>query len=143
MTLRKALTQGKPSFSPTNSKNTKWPALETNNLVSWDAFNIQNLNASYGHILDSPIPEGELDVPNPNSVLSSVQRHSRVLNIDALLRDRLIGGVPDGQAPQSFELLQRDQLKPDQIKYTALAKHVQGGRNTRCTAKQLLVLEDN
>ncbi|KAI1120865.1 hypothetical protein F5Y10DRAFT_114139 [Nemania abortiva] len=98
MTLRKALTQGKPYFhcqvkTFTNSRNKGWPKIPTDNVISWDAFNIQNLNESYGHILDSPIPEGELNVPKPDSVLPSVRKIAKPRDISHLIKwsDAVLG----------------------------------------------------
>ncbi|KAJ8121993.1 hypothetical protein O1611_g9958 [Lasiodiplodia mahajangana] len=98
MTLRKALTQAKPSFpckmrGSANTRDHNWPELRGNQIVSWDAFSIENLNASYGHILDSPIPEGQLDVPNPSSVFSSVQEIATPNDINHLIKwsDKVLG----------------------------------------------------
>lgn len=81
-TLREALTQAKPSVgcsvSGRNTKSTNWPGFREkgqliNDIRLWDAFNIDNLNESYGHILDAPIPQGELNVPDPRTSVTVVE----------------------------------------------------------------------
>ncbi|KAI1074295.1 hypothetical protein F5B20DRAFT_564040 [Whalleya microplaca] len=139
MTLRKALTQGKPSFpckvqSYGNSKNSDWPKIQTNNIVSWDAFNIQNLNASYGHILDSPIPEGQLDVPKPSTVLSSVQEIAKAHDINHLIQwsDGVLGPTFEF-ARKKLELqlgtaVKRDFMKPETHLRPGLTNKSKNGR---------------
>ncbi|KAI5925862.1 hypothetical protein F4810DRAFT_658581 [Camillea tinctor] len=125
MTLRKALTQEKPSFPREsqvcgNSFSPKWPTVTDNNVVSWDAFNLHNLNASYGHILDRLIPESQLDVPKPSSVFSPVQEIAKPHDINHLIKwsDGVLGPTFEF-ARKILELqpgtaVKRDFMQPEQ-----------------------------
>ncbi|KAI0116471.1 hypothetical protein GGR51DRAFT_574775 [Nemania sp. FL0031] len=73
-TLRHILTQQKPIFAckvgaGKNSKKETWPFLTNERVTIWEDFNLDNLNESYGHILDHSIPEHCLAVPSPGQVL--------------------------------------------------------------------------
>ncbi|KAG5929321.1 hypothetical protein E4U42_006302 [Claviceps africana] len=64
ITLRQVLTQAKPRPHCTwgksrqrNTLNEIWPDLNTNPTAIWDEFNLENLNESYGHILDLSYPD--------------------------------------------------------------------------------------
>ncbi|KAH7260588.1 hypothetical protein MRS44_009217 [Fusarium solani] len=76
-TLRHVLTQEKPCVpcateAGRNATYAGWPQLESSGISIWDEFNLTNLNASYGHILNVPIPEGLMDVPQADQVLAGV-----------------------------------------------------------------------
>lgn len=75
-TLRRVLSQQKPHIhcGPLSSKNSaygKWPKL-VNAVTIWDDFHLANLNESYGHILDCPVPVHQLQVPRPDQALKGV-----------------------------------------------------------------------
>lgn len=81
-TLRQALTQTKHSvpckIKARNTTGRDWPTLKDKKQLNlkvraWDEFTIENLNASYGHILDLPIPFGTLAVPLPSTALRIVE----------------------------------------------------------------------
>ncbi|KAJ4323205.1 hypothetical protein N0V84_004468 [Fusarium piperis] len=76
-TLRHVLGQEKPRVPCAtepgrNAASVVWPQLQSSGISIWDDFNLANLNASYGHILDAPFPEGLVDVPRPEQVLAGV-----------------------------------------------------------------------
>ncbi|KAI0390190.1 hypothetical protein F5Y17DRAFT_461988 [Xylariaceae sp. FL0594] len=50
----------------------------------WTEFNLETLNASYGHILDSPVPAGELVVPQPDNHYFSTRTLVAVNNTSML-----------------------------------------------------------
>lgn len=81
-TLRQALTQAKCSVpckvKGRNTSGKGWPEFKEegeviNNIDLWDAFTLQNLNESYGHVLDATIPEGELHVSDPGTAISIME----------------------------------------------------------------------
>lgn len=53
-----------------NSTNTEWPRFDSDEnfeaITVWDEFTLENLNASYGHLLDAEVPEHELVAPQFN-----------------------------------------------------------------------------
>lgn len=79
ITLRRILSQPKPIVprKTKSNKNTKarpeWPGITAQTIKVWDDFNLDNLNESYGHILDLPIPGKGLAVPDPSEVLSTIE----------------------------------------------------------------------
>lgn len=81
LTLRKALTQAKCSVpyrvKGRNTRDPAWPGLDiydgADRINAWEEFTIENLNASYGHILDQTIPEGRLKVPETSQALGTVE----------------------------------------------------------------------
>ncbi|KAI1167141.1 hypothetical protein F5B18DRAFT_528510 [Nemania serpens] len=151
MTLRKALTQAKPSIPSklkpgANSRNNRWPEIDQKSIVSWNAFNLENLNASYGHILDKPIPEGQLDVPQANSVLSSVQEISTVRDINHLIMwsDRVLGPTFDFARKQlglQLGVEVRRDLAPLDSTYTRPGVN-NGTRSGRIKADHVIELDD-
>ena len=76
VTLREFLTQEKPSLAtsgrmrPANTKSSAWPKLDDNHGVKpWSEFNLDVLNQSFGHILDTPAPpDGSLRARTPQEV---------------------------------------------------------------------------
>lgn len=81
-TLRQALTEAKCSVpckvKGRNTSGKGWPEFKEegeviNNIDLWDAFTLQNLNESYGHVLDATIPEGELHVSDPGTAISIME----------------------------------------------------------------------
>ncbi|KAI0391759.1 hypothetical protein F5Y17DRAFT_468004 [Xylariaceae sp. FL0594] len=98
VTPRQILTQPKRPIQGgsglTNSQGYKWPELG-NRIALWEEFNLNTLNASYGHILDSPIPEmGEIR-PRPQEALVGLTVNSDsdvnrlIMWNDAVLRPTL------------------------------------------------------
>ena len=76
-TLRRALTQSKP-FIPCNTtagKNSRgdWPILDSRTVTTWNEFNLETLNGSYGHILDLGIPDQQLAAPEPSQMLAPIE----------------------------------------------------------------------
>ncbi|KAI8633148.1 hypothetical protein F5Y19DRAFT_471407 [Xylariaceae sp. FL1651] len=75
-TLRHVLSQQKPFIrcATTATKNTvytKWPKLGKS-VTIWDDFNLDNLNESYGHVLDFDVPERFLVGPPLGQALAGV-----------------------------------------------------------------------
>jgi hypothetical protein len=75
-TLRHVLSQEKPSVPCAtelkyNSLNKGWPDLK-GLITLWDDFNLNNLNESYGHVLDLAVPEQQLMGPRPDQAFAGV-----------------------------------------------------------------------
>uniref|UniRef100_A0A8H7K5R0 Uncharacterized protein n=1 Tax=Bionectria ochroleuca TaxID=29856 RepID=A0A8H7K5R0_BIOOC len=80
-TLRRLLSQRKPDIPclTTATKNTAkndWVKLHKKNVTIRKEFNLDTLNASYGHVLDFPISEPLSDVPSINQTLESLTVNS-------------------------------------------------------------------
>lgn len=76
-TLRRVLTQSKAEV-PCKTKASKnstgdWPLLDPWTTTSWDDFNLNTLNESYGHILDREIPAEQLEAPRAEHVLQGIE----------------------------------------------------------------------
>lgn len=54
-----------------NTRFLLWPELK-DTITIWDDFNLLTLNESYGHVLDAPVPEQQLNIPAPDQVLADV-----------------------------------------------------------------------
>ncbi|CAM1502363.1 Fc.00g043470.m01.CDS01 [Cosmosporella sp. VM-42] len=75
-TLRRVLSQRKPlvrcnTTATRNSTSENWPKLEECVKI-WDDFNLSNLNESYGHVLDLPVPEQLLMAPQPGQAFAGI-----------------------------------------------------------------------
>lgn len=99
-TLRRVLSQPKP-LVPCKTKackNTKgaWPDFRADTITVWDDFNLDNLNESYGHILDLDVPEQRLAAPKPGQVLAAIEI-AKPDDIRHLIRwnDKVIGPTLD------------------------------------------------
>lgn len=77
ITLRGILSQSKPRVrrKTKSSKNSRgdWPEFPADTIAIWDDFNLDNLNESYGHVLDLDIPEQRPAPPNPHQVLTGIE----------------------------------------------------------------------
>ncbi|KAK3943686.1 hypothetical protein QBC46DRAFT_361700 [Diplogelasinospora grovesii] len=101
-TLRRVLSQPKP-FVPCKTKackNTRgaWPDFRADTITVWDDFNLDNLNESYGHILDLDVPEQRLAAPiEPGQVLAAAIEIAKPDDIRHLIRwnDKVIGPTLD------------------------------------------------
>ncbi|OIW34338.1 hypothetical protein CONLIGDRAFT_688134 [Coniochaeta ligniaria NRRL 30616] len=76
-TLRRVLTQLKP-LVPCETKaykNTRgrWPNFGGDTITVWNDFSLDNLNESYGHILDLQVAEQRLAVPQPDQMLAAIE----------------------------------------------------------------------
>ncbi|KAI1119728.1 hypothetical protein F5Y10DRAFT_273789 [Nemania abortiva] len=100
-TLRRTLSQPKPLVpcKVKAGKNTRgrWPKFESGNITVWDDFNLDNLNESYGHILDRDVPAQALAVPQPGRVLASTTEIACGNDINHLIMwsDEVIGPALD------------------------------------------------
>ncbi|KAG6040298.1 hypothetical protein E4U41_000983 [Claviceps citrina] len=77
VTLRHVLTQQKPPLSckakySRHSTRNDWPHLAMQSLAIWEEFNLNNLNESYGHVLDFPISDQLLVTPQADQALAGV-----------------------------------------------------------------------
>lgn len=75
ITLREALTQQKrqipcAALPKKQTLYTGWPAVEEVSI--WTDFNVNNLNSSFGHVLDGPISQELLPLLQPKDLSSDV-----------------------------------------------------------------------
>lgn len=142
-TLRKALTQAKCSVPcKIKSKNTvgaDWPKISDEwevRISAWDDFTIENLNASYGDILDQHIPEGELKVPNPNTALDPTKiTKARDINRLIIWSDGVLGPTLEfARAKKGLEtgtVLRRRIASIEAIGITPLVRDKKTGRRAK------------
>ncbi|KAF4971197.1 hypothetical protein FSARC_1919 [Fusarium sarcochroum] len=76
ITLRQMLSQQKPAVvcNMTSKRNTigaSWPKLD-GSVTIWEDFNLNNLNESYGHVLDFPFQRELLVHPQASESLTNV-----------------------------------------------------------------------
>ncbi|KAI6084608.1 hypothetical protein F4821DRAFT_279999 [Hypoxylon rubiginosum] len=98
-TLRHILSQPKPVV-PCKSKafkNSKgdWPELRAAGVSLWTDFNLNNLNESYGHVLDLQIPD-DLSTPKPDQTFAALEVTSPI-DINHLIKwnDEMINPTVD------------------------------------------------
>ncbi|KAM0548513.1 hypothetical protein ACHAPJ_009836 [Fusarium lateritium] len=76
ITLRQILSQQKPAVacnmtSKRNTIGTSWPKLK-GSVTIWEDFNFDNLNESYGHVLDFPIQQDPFVHPQVSEAFPNV-----------------------------------------------------------------------
>lgn len=151
-TLRRALTQAKSSvpckMTSRKVRNTRaldWPKLG-GKISFWDDFTLENLNESYGVLLDKPISDGKLEVPEPNVALATIEI-TKPEHINQLIR------YSDGVLGPTFEFA-REMLSVEtgtslklnvassERSSVRMAGFTNGKRNGRLKVDHLIELDD-